>query len=442
PTHWALMKERLEAVFALRVYILRSKIFEATLLLLALVALLQVLPGGMEWPSNQLEPSDRPIAAIDRADLNIVSVEESQATGAQPITSPAPKASNPQAEADVATADKTVATAGNMSESGAKSSAVTSANEATGNFFGQASINVLPTLSATVASLQTPKLTLHAKSSFIKSTGLQAVQVLPTATVGLVESTAATSLDIATKPVKALVKKGLRVGIIGSFDYNTIHSPFDEVFNIGPRTTDSIGMGYGLAFGYRINRWEIEMGALYSTKNYRPLVPVQQYGTFDYLVVEEFEGIHLEELEVPLNVRFNLNPKGLRWHMYAVGGLTTNLVLKPIYQIRQAELLSKELAAAPAPSKAEREEEVQERSLLNDKKFVQGLLEGGALRDNIYFSYNFGLGLERNIDERWSLFVEPTFINQLRISSGVGPNNDRFSKFALRFGTKVQVWGK
>ena len=449
PTHWALMKEQLEAVFALRVYILRSKIIEAGLMVLALFAILQVFPGDTSLKPIYETTPNRPIAenAIIQSPQETSSDQQAQINNDHGLTADA--STNGTTKSAIITAETTSSINPNNQSAARSSEVMVAPVAATDNNTITSTNKFNPLARLPQKSIQLLELPSTSSISPFASgntvsiptfAGIEELQSLPLASISELKTVSEASFDIATKPLKTTIKKGLRIGILGSFDYNTIHSPFDEVFKIGPRTTDSIGMSFGLSAAYRLNRWEIDLGALYAIKNYRPLVPVQQYGTFDFLIVEEFEGIHLEELEIPLNLRFNFTPKAPKWQMYGVFGITTSMVLKPIYQIRQSEVLSKEYAAAPPPSKFAKEEEIEERSRLNDKEFPQGLLDGGSFRDNVYFSYNLGLGLERNIDTRWSLFVEPTFINQFRFSPGIGPNEDRFSKFALRFGTKVHVW--
>ena len=64
-----------------------------------------------------------------------------------------------------------------------------------------------------------------------------------------------------------------------------------------------------------------------------------------------------------------------------------------------------------------------------------GLFEGGNLVDNRFYTANIGLGLERYLTPRWSVFVQPVYQYQF-IKDGIGPNNDRFHTMSIQLGAK------
>ncbi|MEO1713689.1 MAG: hypothetical protein AAFU60_10205, partial [Bacteroidota bacterium] len=95
-------------------------------------------------------------------------------------------------------------------------------------------------------------------------------------------------------------KTNLRFGMYTGYNWNIIRTPLDPVFGTESVWIDSTGFSTGISMALRKGLWEFELGGAYQTKSYRPSVPVQQYGTFDVLVVETFHTIHLDILEIPL----------------------------------------------------------------------------------------------------------------------------------------------
>lgn len=244
-------------------------------------------------------------------------------------------------------------------------------------------------------------------------------------------------LDLSKVSRKAM----LRFGMYSAFNWNVIRTPVDPVFGTQSVWIDSTGFSTGLALALRTGLWEFELGGAYQTKSYRPSVPVQQYGTFDILVVETFHSIHLDIFEIPLTVRRHFLPENPKWDFYLQSGMAANLIMKPIYEIRRKELVS-----GPSPSAPIRAEDLNEvrdvtnKSQLNSKEFSIGLLDGGALSNNSFYSLTFGFGLERAISSRWNLYMQPGFHLQLPTTSGFGPNQDRFHHFSLQLGARANLW--
>lgn len=225
------------------------------------------------------------------------------------------------------------------------------------------------------------------------------------------------------------------------YNWNLIRTPLDPVFGTESVWIDSTGFSTGVAVALRRGLWEFELGGAYQTKSYRPSVPVQQYGTFDVLVVETFHRIHLDILEIPLTVRRHLLPNKPQWDFYVQGGIAANLIMKPIYEIRR-----KELFAGPTPSVPVRAEDldkvnnVANQSQLYRKEFSIGVVDGGALGNNSFYSLTMGFGVERALTSRWHVFLQPGFYLQLPTTTGFGPNQDRFHHFSLQLGARANIW--
>ena len=73
---------------------------------------------------------------------------------------------------------------------------------------------------------------------------------------------------------------------------------------------------------------------------------------------------------------------------------------------------------------------------------TEGLLEGGSIIDNGYISLNLGMGIERYMSHRWSIFAQPTYYQSLlypNTTNGFGPYRDKFNTMSIMFGVKIRL---
>ena len=239
-------------------------------------------------------------------------------------------------------------------------------------------------------------------------------------------TSAATTVAFGKLPVRWYV------GAYGAADYNVISAPTDKLFQLPGYHTDSTGLRAGVFVGAQKGKWGLQTGLTFARVAYRPLLPEQQYGTFDFLVVESFERIRYDFLQIPLRLRRSLLPDGSHWNVYVLGGLEANLILDAQYDINKEEIISERAMAMPAP------EAIAEQSILGRKQFPGGVLNGDPFFQNTYLSFSLGFGLERTLFSRYALFAEPVYSRSL-FGHEIGPNNDRIHQFSLRAGLKVRI---
>ncbi|MCB9284778.1 MAG: hypothetical protein H6563_11940 [Lewinellaceae bacterium] len=231
---------------------------------------------------------------------------------------------------------------------------------------------------------------------------------------------------------KQFVKRPVRlyVGAFSGADFNFIHAPMDEVFKTQGYWTDSVGYHAGLFFSMERKKWAFQTGLTYSAVAYQPNVPVQQYGSFDYLVVESFDRIQYQFMQIPLQIRRGFLPKSSKWDVYALGGVEANLILDADYDIQKTEIFSSRSSGAV--------EDVSEKSKLNKKQFPEGVLNGDSFFHNVYLSFSAGFGVERSLSNRYQLFAEPIYAVPFA-GNDIGPNEDRIHRFSLRLGVKYRI---
>jgi len=221
----------------------------------------------------------------------------------------------------------------------------------------------------------------------------------------------------------------LYTGAYVGFDYNLVNAPMDEVFDTQGYWTDSIGYRIGLLFATEKKKWGFQTGLTYAEVAYKPIVPVQQYGTFDYLVVESFKEIQFQFLQIPLQVRRGFLLERSKWDVYAIAGAEANLIFDANYDIEREEIFSSRSSGAA--------KDVADKSRLNEKRFPEGILNGDRFFNNAYLSFSVGMGVERTLSHRYKFFAEPIYTRPF-VGDEIGPNDDRIHQFSLRTGLKVR----
>jgi hypothetical protein len=390
PHSWDLMARRIDEAFSIRHWLHRYHVPELALMILLVVTLVQYLNMGES--SERIDPLAPQALAESRG-------------AAVPIHSP----KKPVAEVlppAVATADQRpegLSPVALLPSSGLKSVPAKAASPV----LSPSRMERLPSLHVLPEQGSKPNLEQFARGS------------------------ALATLDV----FKTFVKRPSRwyAGMYGAADLNLIYSPMDEEFGTGGYLTDSTGLRAGLFFSMERRKWALRSGVAYAKIAYRPQLPVQQYGTFDYLVIESFEGIQYQFLQVPLEVRRGFLSDQSKWDLYLLAGIEANLISNATYDIRQEEIFSSRSSLSTADREA-----VAEKSRLNQKHFPKGVFNGDRFFSNVYLSFSTGFGLERALSHRSQLFVEPVYSRPF-FGHDIGPNEDRIHQFSLRMGAKVRI---
>lgn len=232
-------------------------------------------------------------------------------------------------------------------------------------------------------------------------------------------------------------KRFVRVGMVGSSDINRIITPPTTITQETEKVSfDRYAPGYGggITLGFETKRWEVETGLIYAAKQYTPLQILYVEGS----VKSGFFGASLENFElntinVPLHFRYNYFVRD-KWRLYALTGASWHVVTQANYYINfRPDAL---LLQAPAPH----DSNPGRSTGLEEKNLVRGWLEGGSFMQNSYFSINGGLGIERYMSTRWSIFAQPTYQHSLLyFGSGLGPYKDRMHTMSVLIGLKVRL---
>jgi len=233
-----------------------------------------------------------------------------------------------------------------------------------------------------------------------------------------------------------LEHKNVRLAMFTSADLYGVYAPYDRFFKYSPGTAYGANMGGGILLDFQKNRFHLVTGGAYMPKYYQPSHGDEVVGSFETAYVrEDLEEIQLDIVHVPLDLRYDFIQKP-KWRLYGVAGAAFNVVLETAYDIEKEILASNEgidRAAVISSRNA--------NSNLARKEFTEGLTEGGGLPENVFLTAQLGLGLERFVTQRWSIFFEPVYQQQFS-GMGIGPNENSFRTVSLRLGAKATMFGK
>ena len=220
----------------------------------------------------------------------------------------------------------------------------------------------------------------------------------------------------------------LHVGMFGGPDYNRIISPPNPELRNQRDDYYALGYGGGINVALEYGRWELGSGLTYSAKQYDP----RQVGFITGSLQQGYNGEVLREIQlnifsIPLNARYNFIHND-RWRSYFVVGSALQVATDATYFITSLHLPNATTAPLPEPNSSQ----------INNTP--QGFLQGGSLRQNGFVTANFGLGIERIVSNRISLFVQPTYQHSIGyFSGGFGPDRDRINTMSIWMGVRVKV---
>lgn len=247
-------------------------------------------------------------------------------------------------------------------------------------------------------------------------------------------------------------KKQIRVGMFAALNGDYIYTPDDAVLNLPAyaRVASDYGGGFSVAVEWK--RWAIETGLIYNHKEYSPeQVPIFFGNSIDGYYVEGLRNIELNTFKVPVQVRYEFK-QSEKWHVYTLGGAAIHVATQANYDVTKIGASQLYINTNTASSKGEiiltknqldrfskfSKPAEPQSDKLNKKQFEDGWMSGGSFRENSFYTINFGMGAERYLDERWSVFVEPSYQQNINIfNKGIGPNQDRISTVQILIGAKV-----
>lgn len=439
PLYWDLLAQRLEQETTFRKQLFRYKATELLLVLLILITFVQIFPN--QTMKNILPFGNKGISAEISINDKIVSEENTTPALAEYIN---------QSDLDVATTPPMTTSELDLSDTPNRSAALLSSRKAM--VTDQLELSSIPfKLQSSNTSFPVTVLEVNQLDDTNENTKVffTLTESIASKNIALLEN------DAASLPEAEKVSKRWRVGMIASTNIDYVQTPYDEIFGLAPISRFDLG-GYsgGVTISREWKRWEVETGLIYSHKKYESKDPYFYYGNIsDGYNVEGIKNIEFNTIQIPVNVSYDVVQKE-KWHFYALGGASVNVAIVANYDVEKVRagainvsdnifeeggLLTKlsENQEKLFDQKSTHSSE-PESNRLKQRKFSNGVFNGGKYKENSYYTVNVGFGMERRFDERVSIFLQPTLRQHMPFLSGrIGPYEDRISTINLLLGAKI-----
>jgi hypothetical protein len=473
PSHWEIMNKQLDEHFTLKGKIVRYKIIEVSLMLLALFTAYNVLDTegpsydkGVEIPLIKTEQNIQPSKANEPKSFNKGydwrkqnnNQNSKKQDGNKPIVST--QTVDNQYVANSISDNLKINTSNDIVQTQAQNAIPYNNESAQGqvgtiNSIASTNENKVKSAQNTEGPLSTiPSQDAVAALSTKAVADLNVVSEMPLAALDLnvANLNKANSADVAEainvlRP-KALSISGLyqamdmpkakknqwwRFGLFGtsSSDIALTDYTFNDVLK-GATNIATGNKGLGFSVGYKKGRIELESGISYKHKEYEPAdFRITTGNISNYTTVVTPELIKLNILTIPLNLNYSFIDSK-HFNFYTALGATTNFAtgINAIYPADyDGNKASQNIVQANQDLKKKGDE-------VDVATYSKGMFDDFKFKENYYFTAQAALGLEYKMSPFTSLFLQ-TGYEQHIFQAGIGSRNDRISSFNLQAGAKV-----
>lgn len=242
-------------------------------------------------------------------------------------------------------------------------------------------------------------------------------------------------LDIPFAPIRIYTDQRLDADFISfysAFDNNLIHTPDDLEYNTEARKTEMFGYSLGLMYSRKRGAFEWLTGLMYSSLD-KPWDFTLQYGNSNGWYSFIMTNLHFKMAALPMELNYHL-VENREWSLIARLGLMHSFIMSSQYQTSNSFLGGGSfLPGDEIPDPGDGFSPFE-----NERAFTEGLLQGGALRDNYFMRSYLGAGIQRNISPEVAINFSAAYHRNI-INTTIGPNKDRLDKFEISFGLKLRL---
>lgn len=211
-------------------------------------------------------------------------------------------------------------------------------------------------------------------------------------------------------------------------DGDNVFTPAYPRFKVPETIRNSSGFHLGFLLSEGAKRLETGFGFIFAHKEYNaPAVTFIQGSLRDGYTTEQLKKIQLNLLQIPVFTRFNIVHKE-NWRLYASLGATAQVTLSANYFIVHPGFFPSSVALTGKTNSVY-------------QNLEEGLMQGGTLIDNVYLSMDMGIGAEKMVSPRTSIFVQSSYQSFVgHVSKGIGPYNDRISTVSFQSGVRINLF--
>lgn len=232
-------------------------------------------------------------------------------------------------------------------------------------------------------------------------------------------------MSMVAKPLTT--NKIKSISVFGCEDVNLINTPFDKLYSLASYNKEALNHSFGIKYGEQVNKFEWQTGLVYAKRDYQPALVSEEFGQFGENYFEiSLNKISFDIIAVPFNLKYSFIQQP-QWSTYFMVGASLNLITNAKYDIVET------LKEGRPSSRF-----VPDEARLDEKIFNSGVLNGDTFKNNYFASVNFGFGIEKKINNKLSLYVEPSYHRQVLSNDiGIGPNKDKIHTTSLEIGLKT-----
>ncbi len=486
PNHWAMMNERLDHEFTLRGKIVRYKVIEAALILLALFTVINSIDKNTEGSVLELKIKNEelniaapansglkiknealqgmPQSAVDSKAGNEASDNSEVKNREGNTTTPTFKTITPTATNAVKSFDNSTnwrlrsgiksPQNGQYNKQDAQNSqqnpqpSLTPAGQPivdnTLRNQGLPSVltpqNVENTEGGTSPSREVNAASNSAKNAEVATlpTANAATQtlaeVVPSIDVLKANSLESNKLNAVPNIIKANTDKKAkwRLSTFGTAALDWVTTSFVDKDRVLNRQEQGVAnFGVNALVGYKRGKVEVETGVMFNQKKYSIANVELITGTVvsrNATKIEKPQDLRLSIVSIPLNVNVNLK-ETRRLNVYAHGGVATNAIVDALDRREIIKPFDLTNTNSPAPPASE----------IETATYSKGLINGGETKENVFFTAQIGAGLEYKLTPKTSLFLQPTASFMLGKERGIGSLHDRIKTYSIQGGAKWRL---
>jgi len=216
--------------------------------------------------------------------------------------------------------------------------------------------------------------------------------------------------------------------LLTGLDGDNVFTPAYPRFKVPETIRNSSGFHLGFLLSEGAKRLETGFGFIYAHKEYNaPAVTFIQGSLRDGYTTEQLKKIQLNLLQIPVFIRFNIVHKE-NWRVYATMGATAQVTLSANYYIVHPGFFPSSVTLTGKTNSVY-------------QNLEEGLMQGGMFMDNIHLSMDMGVGAERMISPRTSLFAQSSYQSFVgHVNKGIGPYNDRISTVSFQSGVRINLF--
>jgi hypothetical protein len=228
-------------------------------------------------------------------------------------------------------------------------------------------------------------------------------------------------------------RSNLRFGMMAAVDVNTLFFPEEHFYSQGRSinfsekeiVADGYSTGASLLFDFK--KFMIETGLTYSSKDFGPDRNLFIGTSLDRHSLD-FEKITLDIVSLPLFVHWKIDGKG-GWRVYATGGASMHVIANANYDLIAENYYTSSIVQNP--QQLQNEKEVQ--------RVRVHMLDGAKFSTKGYLTAAGGIGIERYLNPRLSVYIQPMYEYQIPFFGLIDQNGKHLQNGSLLLGTRISL---